>query len=118
MNNYNLHQRIVETIRFKFFSQNKTVNDIYNELYPLFKSRTSIRKYIKSQEKDVHQRIPHNKTPSNIENYILNLVLQNPTIYLYEIKKSVLFSFEYNISISTICRIIKVNKITRKKCER
>jgi hypothetical protein len=119
-----LSEREIVEIRKKFKTY-KIMHETFNdrEIIELIKSETGVwEKTIKKALGTEWIQRTHNlgvrhRHNTMINQYIKNIVAEDPTIYLYEIRDKMLLDLEVSLSCSQICRILNQQlNITRKKC--
>ena len=58
---------------------------------------------------------PNKLLSESVQLYILHIVLQNPSIYLWELQSELCSSLHIDISIASLCHFLKKNNFSRKK---
>lgn len=84
-------------------------------------SERSVRRYVSLfyQTGDVqpkeHRNGPHRLLDEFEQLVLVQILGENPSIYLYEIQQEMESRFGVNVSVSTLCKTIKIMGFTRKK---
>ena len=105
-----VYQRIAINLLFNDIAKNLNIAaSTAHQTYTLFERTGKVDPVDSSSGRELR------KLDRNGELYVIGLILENPSIYLHEVRQELKECFDFAISPSTICTRFKGYGVTRKK---
>ena len=105
-----VYQRAGMKLTFQEISKNLNIaTSTAYRIYKIFESSGNV------SSSPPTRRDNFRKLDTASELYVIGIVLNNPCVYLGEIKQQIYDEFQVTVSVSTICRLLKHYNFTRKR---